>query len=136
MPTRLIASLIAGLVSLPALGQERIPQPFLIELARDLAAIQQVKGPSENPTLRVVGADANVHAAPGLGAQVIGSLNAGTEARVIDKSGDWYEIVMPDQRGWLGSDARCDAQFRNNRGAPVSCRTVSREKGQTVRRNG
>jgi uncharacterized protein YgiM (DUF1202 family) len=102
MPTRLVVSFIVALVSLPALGQEPIPQPFLIELARDLAAIQQVEGLSENPTVRVTGADANVHAAAGLRAQVIGSLSAGSEARVINKSGDWYEVVMPDRRiGWV-----------------------------------
>jgi hypothetical protein len=79
MPTRFVVSLIAGLVSLPAFGQEPIPQSFLENLARDLAELQAEPAP-EGLSVRVVNNNANVYAGADVDTRVITSLDFGAKA--------------------------------------------------------
>jgi hypothetical protein len=102
MAPRLVVSLIAGLVSLPALAQERIPQSFLEELARDLAAVQQTEQPPTSPSVRVVNDGTKVYAGAATDTEPIASLETGAHAQVINNVGDWYGVLLPDKSvGWV-----------------------------------
>ena len=102
MLSRLIVSLIMLLVSLPAFGQEPIPESFLEELARDLATLQAPPaGALTPPSVRMVD-NATVYAGAGTDTREIGRLGIGDEAPVLDNAGSWYAIMLPNKTsGWV-----------------------------------
>jgi hypothetical protein len=119
MLIRLIVSLLVAVVS-PAFGQEEIPQSFLEELARDLAELQQPVQVARQLSVRAITDDSKVYAGASTATRQIGRLAIGDEAPVLDNTGGWYAIQLPNESsGWV--------QARNV--APVA-KTFSATTGQ------
>lgn len=58
--------------------------------------------PTPVPLLASVAVAANVRAGPGTSFDVVGTLAADAEVRLLRRSADWYEIVGPDEvAGWM-----------------------------------
>ncbi len=61
---------------------------------------------AENTTGKVVNVNSylNLRTGPGTSYSIVGHLLNGTEVEVIGESGGWYEIVMPEQTGYVCGD--------------------------------
>jgi hypothetical protein len=103
MLIRLIISMLVVVVSPPAVGQEEIPQSFFEELARDLAELQQPIPAARQLSVRAVTDDSKVFAGASTDTRQIGRLAIGDEARVLDNTGGWYAIQLPNESatGWV-----------------------------------
>lgn len=56
---------------------------------------------TEAKTAEVLVQDLNVRSSPNTNSQVRGTLGKGTQAKIIQRQGDWYYIVMGRVEGWV-----------------------------------
>lgn len=54
-------------------------------------------------TVKISGTTVNVRSGPGLSYSVTGDLEQGQTASIISKQGDWLEVRVDDQEGWIAS---------------------------------
>jgi len=56
-------------------------------------------------TFKVVQSQQQLYAAPNFGAKALGSVPESAEVKIIQQSGDWYQVEYQGQQGWLPQQA-------------------------------
>ena len=84
--------------------------PFNYTIDNDgnlIITIEGVTAPAEITTTGTVvtnGGRLNLRTGAGLDYKIIGKLRPGDEVTVIGSEGDWYEVIVPEKKGYVHSD--------------------------------
>ena len=84
--------------------------PFNYTIDNDgnlIITIEDVTAPAEITTTGTVvtnGGRLNLRTGAGLDYKIIGKLRPGDEVTVIGSEGDWYEVIVPEKKGYVHSD--------------------------------
>lgn len=83
-------------------GSIAIILSFLI-IAGSLPLLDNDHALADTGTVEISGTTVNVRSGPGLSYSVTGDLEQGQTASVISKQGDWLEVRVDGQEGWIAS---------------------------------
>lgn len=85
-----------------------IPYSYIIDEDGNLViTIGGVTDPAELATIGTVvtgGSRLNVRTGAGMSYEIIDQLRPGEEVKVIGSEGDWYEVIVPEKKGYVHSD--------------------------------
>ena len=76
---------------------------FFLFIAGSFPLLDQEHVSADNGTVEISGTTVNVRSGPGLSYSVTGDLEQGQSASVISKQGDWLEVRVDGQEGWIAS---------------------------------
>lgn len=80
-------------------------QPFRVVLITGLILGAVASSLSQAQTFKVVQANQQLFAGPSFTAQPLGTAPEGAEVKVIQQSGDWYQVEYQGKSGWLHQQA-------------------------------
>ena len=85
-----------------------IPYSYIIDDEGNLViAVNGVTDPAEITTIGTVvtnGGRLNLRTGAGMSFEIIDQLRPGEEVTVIGSEGDWYEVIVPEKKGYVHSD--------------------------------
>lgn len=76
---------------------------FFLFIAGSLPLLDKDHVLADTGTVEISGTTVNIRSGPGLSYSVTGDLEQGEAATVISKQGDWLEIRVDGQEGWIAS---------------------------------
>ncbi|MBT2569142.1 SH3 domain-containing protein [Planococcus sp. ISL-110] len=76
---------------------------FFLFIAGSLPLLDKDHVQADTGTVEISGTTINIRSGPGLSYSVTGDLEQGQAASVISKQGDWLEIRVDNQEGWIAS---------------------------------
>ncbi len=76
---------------------------FFLFIAGSIPLLDKDHVSADSGTVEISGTTVNVRSGPGLSYSVTGDLEQGQTASVISKQGDWLEIRVDGQEGWIAS---------------------------------
>ena len=85
-----------------------IPYSYIIDDDGNLViTVNGVTAPAETTTIGTVvtnGGRLNLRTGAGMSYEIIDQLRPGEEVTVIGSEGDWYEVIVPEKKGYVHSD--------------------------------
>ena len=85
-----------------------IPYSYIIDNDGNLViTVNGVTDPAEITTIGTVvtnGGRLNLRTGAGMSYEIIDQLRPGEEVTVIGSEGDWYEVIVPEKKGYVHSD--------------------------------
>ena len=85
-----------------------IPYSYIIDDDGNLViTVNGVTDPAEITTIGTVvtnGGRLNLRTGAGMSYEIIDQLRPGEEVTVIGSEGDWYEVIVPEKKGYVHSD--------------------------------
>lgn len=89
---------------------EDIDIPFHVSIGEDGSLVVTIDGVTESikttttGTVVTGGSRLNLRTGAGMGYEVIDQLRPGEEVTVVGTDGDWYEVIVPEKKGYVHSD--------------------------------
>jgi hypothetical protein len=80
-------------------------QLFRVLVLLGLAVLWAAPGAGLAQASRAVQSKQQLYAAPNLSAEVLGTVPEGSEVRLVQQTGDWYQVEYQGQQGWLPQQA-------------------------------
>jgi hypothetical protein len=80
-------------------------QLFRVIVLLGLAVFLAAPGAGLAQASKMVQSKQQLYAAPNLSAEVLGTVPEGTEVKIVQQSGDWYQVECQGQQGWLPQQA-------------------------------
>lgn len=76
---------------------------FILFIAASFPLLDKNHAFADTDTVEISGTTVNVRSGPGLSYSVTGDLEQGQTATVVSKQGDWLEVRVDSQEGWIAS---------------------------------
>jgi hypothetical protein len=80
-------------------------QLFRVLLLLGLAVLLAVPGAGLAQASKMVQSKQQLYTTPNLSADVLGTVPEGSEVKIVQQSGDWYQVEYQGQQGWLPQQA-------------------------------